>query len=130
MRDEIHERVTTLAEAVARGSRASCAVCITKNYPVTVNDPALTEAMLPTLARVAGPGRLELVPKVTGAEDFSFFQRVIPGLFFFVGVTPPEVDPKNAYSNHSPRFFADERALATGVRALAHLACDWLEANA
>jgi amidohydrolase len=130
MRDEIHERVTTLAEAVARGSRARCAVCITKNYPVTVNDPALTEAMLPTLARVAGPGRLELVPKVTGAEDFSFFQRLIPGLFFFVGVTPPEVDPRHAYSNHSPRFFADERALVTGVRALAHLACDWLEAQA
>ena len=130
MRDEIHERVTTLAEAVSRGSRAGCAVCITKNYPVTVNDPALTEAMVPTLARVAGPGRLELVPKVTGAEDFSFFQRIIPGLFFFVGVTPPEVDPKDAYSNHSPRFFADERALVLGVRSLAHLACDWLESQA
>ena len=130
MRDEIHERVTTLAEAVSRGSRAGCAVCITKNYPVTVNDPALTEAMVPTLARVAGAGRLELVPKVTGAEDFSFFQRLIPGLFYFIGVTPPEVDPKTAYSNHSPRFFADERALVLGVRSLAHLACDWLEANA
>ncbi len=130
MRDEIHERVTTLAEAVSRGSRAGCTVCIAKNYPVTVNDPALTEAMVPTLDRVAGPGRLELVPKVTGAEDFSFFQRLIPGLFFFVGVTPPEVDPKNAYSNHSPRFFADERALVLGVRALAHLACDWLESRA
>ena len=130
MRDEIHERVTTLAEAVSRGSRAGCSVCIAKNYPVTVNDPALTEAMVPTLDRVAGPGRLELVPKVTGAEDFSFFQRLIPGLFFFVGVTPPEIDPKNAYSNHSPRFFADERALVLGVRSLAHLACDWLEARA
>ena len=130
MRDEIHERVTTLAEAVSRGSRAGCTVCIAKNYPVTVNDPALTEAMVPTLARVAGEGKLELVPKVTGAEDFSFFQRLIPGLFYFVGVTPPEVDPKNAYSNHSPRFFADERALVLGVRSLAHLACDWLEANA
>jgi len=129
MRDEIHERVTTLAQAVARGSRAGCTVCISRNYPVTINDPALTAAMLPTLARVAGDGRLELVPKVTGAEDFSFFQRLIPGLFFFVGVTPPEIDPKDAYSNHSPRFFADERALVLGVRALAQLACDWLEAN-
>jgi len=97
---------------------------------VTVNDPALTEAMLPTLARVAGAGRLELVAKVTGAEDFSFFQRIIPGLFFFVGVTPPGSDPKEAYSNHSPRFFADERALVIGVRALAHLACDYLESRA
>jgi len=34
------------AEAVARGSRAGCTVCIEKNYPVTVNDPALTAAML------------------------------------------------------------------------------------
>ena len=130
MRDEIHERVTTLAESVARGSRASCAVCIAKKYPVTINDPALTEAMMPTLARVAGPDRVELIPKVTGSEDFSFFQRIVPGLFFFVGVTPPEVDPKDAYSNHSPRFFADERALVLGVRSLAHLACDWLESRA
>ena len=130
MRDDIHERVTTLAQAVSRGSRAGCTVCIDKNYPVTVNDPALTAAMVPTLARVAGAGRLELVPKVTGAEDFSFFQRLIPGLFYFVGVTPPEVDPKDAYSNHSPRFYADERALVLGVRSLAHVACDWLDANA
>ena len=130
MRDEIHERVTTLAESVARGSRASCAVCIAKKYPVTINDPALTEAMVPTLARVAGADRVELIPKVTGSEDFSFFQRIVPGLFFFLGVTPPEVDPKDAYSNHSPRFFADERALVLGVRSLAHLACDWLESRA
>jgi amidohydrolase len=130
MRDDIHERVTTLAEAISRGSRAGCTVCIQKNYPVTINDPALTEAMVPTLQRVAGPDGLELVSKVTGAEDFSFFQRVIPGLFFFVGVTPPEIDPAKAYSNHSPKFFADERGLLIGVRSLAHLTCDYLESRA
>ncbi|MEZ0309329.1 MAG: amidohydrolase, partial [Ramlibacter sp.] len=129
MRDEIHERVTTLAEAVSRGSRAGCTVCINKNYPVTVNDPKLTEAMVPTLQRVAGPGQLELIPKVTGAEDFSFFQRIIPGLFFFVGVTPKGIDPSKAYSNHSPRFFAHEDALLIGVRSLSHVACDFLESR-
>ncbi|MDB5873854.1 MAG: N-acyl-L-amino acid amidohydrolase [Ramlibacter sp.] len=129
MRDEIHERVTTLAESVSRGSRAGCTVCIEKNYPVTVNDPALTEAMVPTLQRVAGPGKLELVPKVTGAEDFSFFQRIIPGLFFFVGVTPKEIEPAKAYSNHSPSFFAHEDGLLIGVRSLAHLTCDFLESR-
>ena len=100
MRDDIHERVTTLAEAISRGSRAGCTVCITKNYPVTINDPVLTEAMVPTLQRVAGPvtaiSGLHLVPKVTGSEDFSFFQRLIPGLFFFIGVTPPGADPAKA----------------------------------
>jgi len=129
MRDDIHERITTLAESVSRGSRAGCKVCIEKNYPVTINDPALTEAMLPTLQRVAGAG-LNLVPKVTGSEDFSFFQRVVPGLFVFIGVTPPDADPKQAAPNHSPRFYVDEAGLLLGVRTLAHLACDYLEAGA
>ncbi len=128
MRDDIHERVTTLAESVARGSRAGCKVCIEKNYPVTVNHPELTAAMAPTLARVAGDG-LKVVDKVTGSEDFSFFQRVVPGFFFFVGVVPPGLDANAVAPNHSPHFFVDERALLTGVRALAHLACDFLEAR-
>lgn len=126
MRDDIHERVTTLAQSVAKGSRAGCEVCINKRYPVTVNHPELTAKMRPTLERVAGPGKLRDIDKVTGAEDFSFFQHVVPGLFFFLGVVPPEQDPEQVYPNHSPRFFADERALVTGVRALAQLACDHL----
>ncbi|PZP35054.1 MAG: amidohydrolase [Roseateles depolymerans] len=130
MRDEIHARVTELAEGIAGAARAQCRVCITRNYPVTYNDPALVEQMLPTLTRVASTGPrpmgIELVPKVTGAEDFSFFQRLVPGLFFFVGVTPPETDPAKAYSNHSPHFVADERGLEVGVRALAQLALDFL----
>ena len=130
MRDDIHERVTTLAEAISRGSRAGCKVCISKKYPVTVNDPVLTEAMLPTLRRVAGSEQVHLVPKVMGSEDFSFFQRVSPGLFIFLGVVPKGVNPMTAAPNHSPRFYVDEGCLVLGVRALANLACDYLEANA
>jgi amidohydrolase len=129
MRDDIHERVTTLAESISRGSRAGCTVCIRKNYPVTVNDPKLTEAMVPTLERVAGAGQLYLVPKVMGSEDFSFFQRVVPGLFIFVGVVPPGQELAKAAPNHSPRFYVDERCLVLGVRALAHLSCDFLESR-
>jgi amidohydrolase len=129
MRDDIHDRVKTLAEAIGRGSRATCTVCIDKKYPVTVNDPKLTEAMVPTLDRVAGPGKLQFVPKVMGSEDFSFFQRVAPGLFIFLGGVPEGQDPTQVAPNHSPRFYVDERCLVLGVRALAHLTCDFLEST-
>lgn len=129
MRDDTHERITYLAEAIARSQRATCKVCITKHYPVTVNHPELTEAMLPTLRRVAGANLLQNMNKVTGSEDFSFFQREVPGVFIFLGVTPPGSNYLQAAPNHSPRFYVDERCLVTGVRLLANMACDFNESG-
>jgi amidohydrolase len=129
MRDDIHGRIKDTAEHIAAAARAGCEVCIHKNYPVTVNDAELTHATLPTLERVAGQSSVIPMPKITGSEDFSFYQHVVPGLFFFVGVTPPAQDLKTAAPNHSPLFFIDEAGLPLGARALAHAAVDWLEAN-
>ena len=95
-----------------------------------MNDAELTEAMVPTLERVAGAAQVLVVPKITGSEDFSFYQQVVPGFFYFVGVTPPAQDPKTAPSNHSPLFFIDEAALEVALRSLTQVAVDWLEAQA
>jgi amidohydrolase len=45
-------------------------------------------------------------------------------------VTQPGTEPDKAAPNHSPHFFVDERCLLLGVRALAHVACDFLEMTA
>jgi amidohydrolase len=82
--------------------------------------------MVPTLRRVAGAGSVALNTPQTTAEDFSRYEQRIPGLFFFLGITPPGADPRTVAPNHSPRFFVDEAALPVGVRALAHLAVDYL----
>jgi amidohydrolase len=93
---------------------------------VTYNDPALTERIVPTLRAVAGEKHLVTASPSTTAEDFSRYQQRIPGVFFFLGITPPGTDPAKVAPNHSPRFFVDEAALPTGVRAMAHLAVDYL----
>ena len=108
----------------AASAGATADVQIHRGYPVTANDPALTAKMLPTLERIA-PGKVKESELITGAEDFTYYQRQAPGLFFFLGITPPDQAGK-APSNHSPLFFVDESALPTGVRALAHLAVDYL----
>jgi amidohydrolase len=101
-------------------------VTIQKSYPVTVNDSALVARMLPTLARVVGERALGTSRLRTGSEDFSFFAQRAPGFYFYLGVTPPEQNLDTVPVNHSPRFYADERALPVGVRAMAHLAVDYL----
>jgi amidohydrolase len=123
---DIHARIKAIAENTASASGATADVRISKGNPVTANDPGLTARMLPTLERVA-PGMVAESEFITGAEDFTFFQREVPGLFFFVGITPKDQVGKAA-QNHSPRFFVDEQALLTGVRALSHLAADYLAA--
>jgi amidohydrolase len=129
MRTDIHRRVRQIAESIAESAGATAEVRIEEMYGVTINDPALTERMAPTLKRVAGDSNVFLANKVTGAEDFSFFQQIIPGMYFFMGITPKGQDPRTAAFNHSPRFFVDESGLLLGVRALTHLTLDYMEMN-
>ena len=91
-------------------------------YAVNNLPMPLVEA-LPALQRVA---KLKEIPLVTGSEDFAFYAREVPSLFFFVGVVPAGQAPATAASNHSPRFFLDEGALAVGRRALTAVALDYL----
>jgi amidohydrolase len=127
--DIIHERVKRAAEQIAASAGATANVVIDRGNPVTMNDPALLERMRPTLARVAAASGTtrDIVPDpTTTAEDFSQYQKRIPGLFVFIGGTPAGRDAKAAPPNHSPRFFVDEAALPVGVRLLSSLALDYL----
>jgi amidohydrolase len=118
--------VKRISEMIAAAGGAQASVQIRRGYDVTVNDPALTAWAVPTLERVAGPANVGVVDKVCGAEDFSFYQKVVPGLFLRLGCRPPEVPIRDSAPNHSPRFFVDENCLKLGMRSLCALALDWL----
>ncbi|MNN85957.1 hypothetical protein D3C81_2033020 [compost metagenome] len=85
--------------------------------PVTFNNPALAEAMVPAL-ELAAPGKVErMQASLSPSEDFSFYAEKVPGLFVFLGATPAGEDMSKVANNHSPYFTADDTTLATGVKA-------------
>lgn len=127
MRADIKKRLAKTAEMVAESGGAQAHVHIDHGYPVTVNDVELTKKMTPTLAGVVGKENLITTPLITGAEDFSYYALETPGMFFFLGVTPKGQDAVTAPSNHSPHFFADEKALQLGVNAMTQLVVDYLK---
>ena len=127
MRIEIHERIRNTAEMIAQSAGATADVNISLGYPVTVNDPELTGQMVPVLKKVVGNENVFKVPPKGTAEDFAFYQQRVPGLFFFLGITPKDTDPATVAMNHSPYFFVDESALIYGVRALAHLVVFYMQ---
>ncbi|MFB3855577.1 MAG: amidohydrolase [Vicinamibacterales bacterium] len=126
MQKDIHERIRRTAASIAEAAGASAEVSISIGNPVTFNDPELTARMVASLERVSAPGFDPDAPATTTAEDFSFYQQRVPGVYFFLGVAPIGVDPSKAEPNHSPRFMVNEDALVTGVRALASVAADYL----
>ncbi|QMU30840.1 amidohydrolase [Adhaeribacter radiodurans] len=111
--------------AESAGATAEVQIPLSIRYPVTYNQPALTEKMLPTLQRTAGTENVELRPAVTGAEDFSFFQEKVPGLFVFLGGMPKGKKREEAPSHHTPDFFIDESGFKLGIRALCNLVLDY-----
>ncbi|HEY1006263.1 MAG TPA: amidohydrolase [Sphingobacteriaceae bacterium] len=119
-------RQTAVKTAEAAGATAEVKIPLSVRYPVTYNDPALTEKMLASLRKTAGAENVQLRPAVTGAEDFSFFQEKVPGLYFFLGGMPKGMDPLKAPSHHTPDFFLDESGLMLGVRALTNLTVDYM----
>lgn len=97
--------------------------------PITYNDPDLVTKMLPTLQRTTGVENTILEKAVTAAEDFSFYQEQIPGIFLWIGVKPLDVPKEKAAPLHSPGFIADDKGLKLGVEVLVNLAVDYLDAH-
>ena len=122
-RIDIHKRIRRTATNIAEAAGATADIVIDQGYGVTRNDPNLFRQMSPTLERVAGDRFIE-ASQTTTAEDFSYFANEVPGLFLFLGVAPD--DPTLIYPNHSPRFYADERALPVGVEALTSMTLDYM----
>ena len=125
-RTDIHKRIRRTAENIAEAAGATADVVIDQGYGVTRNDPTLYRQMAPTLEVVAGDRFIEAT-QTTTAEDFSYFANEVPGLFLFLGVAPD--DPSLIHPNHSPRFYADERALPVGVEALTLMTLDYMVSN-
>ena len=123
----IHARVKQIATNIAESAGATAQVDITKKTLITYNDPMLTEQMLPSLKNTAGQENVLLTEAVTGAEDFSFYQAKIPGLFVFLGGMPKGKKPEEMPSHHTPDFYIDESGFVLGMKTMANLTLDYME---
>lgn len=120
----IKQIVTNTAEAL--GAAATVEIPYSSHYPITFNDIALTEKMLPSLRNTAGAENVVLRPAHTGAEDMSFYHQKVPGLYINLGGMPRGKDPKIVPSHHTPDFYLDESGFKLGVKALANLTLDYM----
>ncbi|RKS90506.1 carboxypeptidase Ss1 [Flavobacterium limicola] len=130
VQEMIHNRVKQITTNIAESAGATAEISITKQTLITYNDPILTEKMLPTLEAVAGKNNVVLTPAATGAEDFSYYQDKVPGLFFFLGGMPKGKNPAETASHHTPDFYIDEGGFVLGMKTMSELTIDYMKMNA
>lgn len=124
MQQKINRRMKELVETLAKAYGGKATIQINESTELTYNEPKLVEEMLPTLQRVAGNKNVVLRKATTGAEDFSYFQKEVPGFYFFLGgMTPGNTTP---YPHHTPDFLIDDSGLLLGVKALTEMSLDYL----
>jgi len=129
MQKKLNETMKFRVTSIAKSFGATADIVIEDGLPITYNDKELTAKMLPSLQKAAGKDNVILVNATTGAEDFSFYQKEIPGLYFFVGGKPLNVKTEDAPSHHTPDFFIDESGLKLGVKAMVTLTLDYMNNN-
>ncbi len=127
MQKKLNETMIFRVKAIAESYGATADITIDKGIPITYNDPELTAKMLPSLESSAGKENVILINAITGAEDFSFFQKEVPGLYFFVGGKPLDVKKEDTASHHTPDFYIDEGGLKLGVISMVNLTLDYMQ---
>ena len=126
MQKFINDRMKEMVPAIAKVHRAEATIDIAKGLPITYNHIELTEKMLPTLQRIAGAEKVVNMNATTGAEDFSFYQQKIPGLYFFLGGKSLKTKTEDASGHHTPDFVIDESGFVLGVKTMTALTLDYL----
>lgn len=94
-----------------------------RGNPPVDNDAVSVDILRAAVDSATGPEGVAVAEQSTGAEDFATYLDHVPGALARLGVwdgSSPQVDL------HSPGFWADERALAVGVRLLVHTALEAL----
>ena len=126
MQNIIHERLYDMVPQIAAAYGGTATLTINKTAALTYNDEALTQMMVPTLERAVGASNVHVIKAITGAEDFSYFQQQVPGLYFFLGGMDPAMNPADAPSHHTPDFVVQDEGMIHGVKVMVDLALDYL----
>lgn len=125
VQDLIERRMREILAGVTQAGGGSYELEYTRSNPALMNDTALTAWARQSLTARLGAGNVAVSTPVMGAEDFAWFAQRAPGFYYRLGATAPGTTNTGL---HTPTYRADDGAVAVGMRAMAGLVVDFLNA--
>jgi amidohydrolase len=128
IQDNVEKSIGRIIDGICHAFQCTAEYKYTRYVPSTINDKEATLLLKDLGEEVFGAENVEEAPPVMGSEDFSYYQRVVPGTFFFLGGGNAEKGTDRPH--HSPTFNVDEDAFANGVAMLAGFAWKYMVSKA
>jgi amidohydrolase len=128
MRDIAKQKIRQILTGITSAHGASFDLSFTSGIPMVLNERTLLEKSIPSLQKAAGSANVMFDMPDLGSDDFAFYQEVIPGFYFNLGVLNKEKGIQA--SLHMNNFDVDEGCLIVGVKAMSNLVLDFLEREA
>lgn len=122
--DFLERRTKEICQATAAMCGGTAKVTVTKLLPYVKNDATMTRLLRQTAGKLLGQEHVRPIVRSMGGEDFAFFSRQKPCVFFRLGTTNPEDPADTAYPVHTDRFDVDERCFETGIPLFVNFVLD------
>jgi amidohydrolase len=123
VREQFPAAIKRIAEHTAAAYRAEIKLRYDLGSPAVKNDPSCSKIAAHAVREVMGENALSLMEKTLSGEDFADYQRVVPGVFAFLGIRNAEI--KAIYPQHSPFYTIDESVLPYGAAVAAQYTLDF-----
>lgn len=123
IRDTIEEELTRRSQGIAAAYGIKAETVYEHRVSAVNNDPELTKEAKKAADRCFGAQNvIELAEPYMISEDFSSYQKVLPGCFFFIGVK----DAEHKEALHSPYFDFNDKVLIPAGAFFSYLALERL----
>jgi amidohydrolase len=117
-RERVVEAMERIVGCVAAAHKASCSFEYQRGYRPVINDEGIAASIEEAVREALGEGALADASPFMAGDDFSAYQQLVPGVYFFVGAGNQEKGITAPH--HHPRFDIDEDSLEIGTKLFVH----------
>lgn len=124
----VKNRINQILNGVTMGAGATYSYEFNEGYPAVINPVWATNIVKKVAGDVIGEENVEIMDEpIMAGEDFAFYQREFPGVFFFLGSGSEQAGA--TYPWHHSKYNVDENCLQTGAALMASLVLNGLPDN-